>query len=349
MPSGNQTTARRRRQAWADGGRKETVTATGDPGARMMAIGTDSRACIPPALRGLLLAALALLFPVTIAAEDLAVLYPKVSGAYVRVFERIIDGIEQETGGRVVTRTLVEDEPIQEVRSWLRQSRVDALITLGQQGYQAAKALRSGFPVVVGGALISPNGVTGISMAADPEQFFARLGSLTPPVERVFVVYSEADNGWLVARARRLADAYDIELVAREANSIRDAVQHYAEVLEKARDASDAIWLPLETVAPDKTILPLVLEAAWKRNLVVFSNKPSHVRQGVLFSLFPDHLGMGRRLARMATRAARPGGGGGVEPLRDLKVAVNLRTASHLGMLYSARQRRDFALVFPGR
>jgi putative ABC transport system substrate-binding protein len=34
-------------------------------------------------------------------------------------------------------------------------------------------------------------------------------------------------------------------------------------------------------------------------------------------------------------------------PLSDLRVAVNLRTAAHLGLRFTPRQQREFDLVFP--
>jgi hypothetical protein len=39
----------------------------------------------------------------------------------------------------------------------------------------------------------------------------------------------------------------------------------------------------------------------------------------------------------------------GVHALTDVRIAVNIRTAEHLGYTYSGSQRRDFGLVFPRR
>jgi putative ABC transport system substrate-binding protein len=283
-------------------------------------------------------------------AATIAVIYPETSGAYSQVFESIIAGVQQTPGVRVLPRALASAAQGDEVQAWLNDERPDAVIALGQRGYNIAKGLAADTPVVVGATLMAPDGVSGISLAADPEQFLRRLGELTPRVKRVFVVYSEKHNGWLVRRAERLAERYGIQLLASEAADMRTAVKNYLDVLDAVREQQDAIWLPLDIVAPDKTVLPLILEAAWKKRLVVFSDNPSHAEKGALFSLYPDHEGMGRRLANMALGMAQHGRTDpGVEPLRDLRIAVNLRTASHLGMLYTPSQERDFALVFPSR
>lgn len=283
-------------------------------------------------------------------AASIAVLYPETTGAYSQVFESIIAGVEQTPGVRVLRHALVVSTRGSDVQAWLDSEQPDAVIALGQRGYNIAKDLDAGTPVVVGATLMAPDGVSGISLTADPEQFLRRLGELTPTVKRIFVVYSEKHNGWLVRRAERLAERYGVQLLAFAAADMRTAVKNYLDVLEAVRDPQDAIWLPLDIVAPDKTVLPLILEAAWKKRLVVFSDNPSHAEKGALFSLYPDHEAMGLRLAEMALAVTQRGQSApGVEPLRDLKIAVNLRTASHLGMFYTPSQERDFALVFPSR
>lgn len=283
-------------------------------------------------------------------AATIAVIYPETAGAYSQVFESIIAGVKQTPGVRVLPRALVGATQGSDVQAWLDGEGADAVIALGQRGYNIAKDLTADTPVVAGATLMAPDGVPGISLAADPEQFLRRLGELTPPIKRVFVVYSEKHNGWLVRRAERLAERYGVQLLAFEAADMRTAVKNYLNVLDAVRDEQDAIWLPLDIVAPDKTVLPLILEAAWRKRLVVFSDNPSHAEKGALFSLYPDHEGMGRRLADMVLGMAQRGRAApGVEPLRDLKIAVNLRTASHLGMLYTPDQERAFALVFPSR
>ena len=304
--------------------------------------------------RGFLLAiAIWLLTCINPACADtptVAVFYPEVEGAFARVFADIIEGIRKTSGLRISTRGLPKDPDNADLRDWLEAESAHSIIALGDHSYRTALALNLKLPVVVGASLLPPDGVRGISLAVDPAKFFERFGSLTPPVKRVFLVYSEKNSGWLIPYAKRAALAQGVELHSYPARDTRDAVRFYRDILDQANGPEDAIWLPLDNIAPYKTILPSVLEAAWNRRLVVFSNNPSHVRKGVLFSLFPDHQSMGQRLAGMALKAVRsPDGKREVLPLRDLKLAVNLRTASHLGLSYSSAMQRDFALIFPSR
>jgi putative ABC transport system substrate-binding protein len=94
--------------------------------------------------------------------------------------------------------------------------------------------------------------------------------------------------------------------------------------------------------------LPLVLEAAWSRNLAVFSSSVTHVRRGALFSLYPNNTALGRQLAASALNYPKNSNapGAATVPLKDALLAVNVRTASHLGLQLTP-PRQGFDMVFP--
>lgn len=112
----------------------------------------------------------------------------------------------------------------------------------------------------------------------------------------------------------------------------------------------DALWLPQDTTTVEESsVLPLVLEGAWNRSLAVFSSSVAHVKRGALFSLYPNNLALGRQLAASALNY--PVGGSpsaSVSPLKDALLAVNVRTASHLGMAVSSVPN-GIDLVFPSQ
>jgi putative ABC transport system substrate-binding protein len=82
---------------------------------------------------------------------------------------------------------------------------------------------------------------------------------------------------------------------------------------------------------------------------VVISNNPSHVNRGVLFSLYPDYGNMGKSIGKLAMQVSASGNHANkaMTPLRDVLIAVNLRTAEHLDLVYSTKQQETFDLVFP--
>ena len=155
----------------------------------------------------------------------------------------------------------------------------------------------------------------------------------------------------MIHLAREAAKAHSLELLALEAEDLKGAVRHYQEQLGSLNPKRDALWLPQDsTTVEESTVLPMVLRESWRQNLVVFSSNVTHVRRGVLFSLYPDNIEIGRHLAGAALAPLQPGGQAarGIQALKQVLTAVNTRTAEHLGLDLGASQQR-IHLVFPER
>ncbi len=285
------------------------------------------------------------------AESRVAVLYPNVQEPYLSIFQNILNGVQSELG-RARVRPVAVSENIEPdaLRSLLREERIDVVIALGRQGFLAAQ--RAGeplpLPVVVGALPIVPGGFSGISLSPDPDLLFRQLGELAPSVKRVHVVYSEG-NDWLIQRAQTSARSRGLQLSAYRVGDLREAVRQYRDLTQGNLGRSEAIWLPLDTVtSDDDVILPMLLRAAWDNKFVLFSSKPSHAQRGALFSMYPNHFALGRNLGAMASSFGNPHAELAV-PLSDLHVAVNVRTAAHLGLRFTPRQQERFDLVFPSR
>jgi len=205
--------------------------------------------------------------------------------------------------------------------------------------------LTTGLPTVVGAVVTPVYEYPTISLSGDPDMLFTHLKKLAPQVKRVFVVYSEASSGWLIRLAEVSARDHGLQLVILPAENLREAVRHYRTIFETAQSDSDAIWLPMDRVVADKTILPIALDAAWKRHLVIICSNPLSVKRGALFALYPDHRLMGHSLAELSIRQLNGNIGARVIPTHNLKLAVNQRTAS--GLHYTRQQQQGFDLVYP--
>lgn len=286
----------------------------------------------------------------------IAVVYPEIGEPYRSVFGKIIEGIQAQARTQVVSYAVTAGTDAVTLRSNLKAKNVRVVIALGRQGMRTADALNREFGVVVGGVMAVPEDEARhravISLSPDPALLFARLKSLAPQVKRVHIIYDPQQNNWLLRLAREAAREQGLELVAQEATDLKTAVRLYQDVLARADVERDALWLPQDATTVDEaTILPLVLRESWDRRLPVFSSSFSHVRRGVLFSLFPDNLGLGRNLAGTALGliGAAESSNRGVVPLKDVQTAVNLRTARHLGLNFTSRQQQSFDLVFSGQ
>ncbi len=276
----------------------------------------------------------------------LTVLYPQVKAPYDEIFRQIISGVQQQHTGDVSLVQLSSAADVERLTAELQQAPDRMVIALGKSGYQVAQKLPAPHSVVVGALPIQPNGVAGVSLLAEPAVLFSSLKMLAPSIRRVLVLYT-ATNSWLIERAAAQSRQLGLELVATEVTDLKDAVSHYQQLMKSLDPNTDALWLPLDSVtANEQVVLPQLLEFAWERNLVLFSSKPEHARRGALFSAFPDHRELGRELVRMVEQLHQKKITAAVVPMRQVQLAVNLRTAAHLGMEYSPEVRRHIAITF---
>jgi putative ABC transport system substrate-binding protein len=282
----------------------------------------------------------------------IAVIYPDIGEPYRSVFGQIIAGIDDKAKTRIANFAVGPNVDIDELKSSLRRQNIRVVIALGHQGMKVASMLDRDIGVVVGGVIAPPENelrdVPVNSLSPDPALLFAHLKGLMPTVRRVHVVYDPRQNGWLIRLAKEAARAQGLELVAYEALDLRSAVQTYQDIFSSADARRDALWLLQDSVAAENgTVLPLVLQESWNHNLAVFSSNFGHVKRGALFSLYPDNVQMGRHLADMALEFLASGeyGTHGMILLREVFVAINLRTADHLGLKPGKKQ--EFGMVFP--
>jgi putative ABC transport system substrate-binding protein len=282
----------------------------------------------------------------------IAVVYPDIGEPYRSVFEQIISGIEDKAGEGVVKFSVGPKTDGAELKSNLRGRGVRVVIALGHQGAKFAATLDRDIGVVVGG-IIAPmenelHGVPMNSLSPDPALLFGHLKELMPGARRVFAVYDPRQNGWLIRLAKEAARVQGVELVAYEVQDLRGAAGAYQRIFASADERRDTLWLLQDAIGAESgTVLPMVLQESWNHNLAVFSSSIVHVGRGALFSLYPDNVEMGRHLADTARGFLASGDyeEHGMILLREVLMAINLRTADHLGLRPGKRQA--FGMVFP--
>jgi putative ABC transport system substrate-binding protein len=286
----------------------------------------------------------------------IAVLYPDIGEPYGSVFVSITKGIEAELAAAPVVIPVGDDA--ESVRALLASGEFDACIALGRTTLDLLERLQIDIPVVRG-AVLDPNVPVagagdhvplGISLTPDPAQLLGDLKTLAPKVARVTVVYSDAQGQALIDRAVAAGARLGLAVKTYRAEDLPAAAAIYKSLIG-GLGPGDALWLPQDPQAvDDKVILPMLLNAAWKQNFILFSSNADHAKRGALYSVYPDNFTMGRRLARIAAlRAAGHEANAGMQPLEDLLIAVNLRAAEHLRLNLDPSRIRSFDLTFPQR
>lgn len=288
----------------------------------------------------------------------IAVVYPDIGEPYSSIFVSITQGIQAELA-EAPTVVQVGPRSVDAARARLQGERIDVCITLGRAAVDAVEDM--GLDVaVVRGAVLDPDVRTGaagesgqppagISLVPDPALLLGQLRRLAPRVSRVTVVYSDPQGQPLIDRAVEVGQRLGLTVVARKAEDLQSAAAIYKSVVATL-GPRDALWIPQDPQAiDDRVILPMLLNAAWERDFVLFSSNADHAKRGVLYSVYPNNFDMGRRLARIARQRAAAPAASGLLPLEDLLMAVNLRTAEHLRLDLAPDLIRSFDLVFPQR
>ncbi len=282
------------------------------------------------------------------ALTNIAVLYPTVSQQYSHMFNQLIAGINSVPGYRFISYRVNQNTTEEDVKKWGHSLNIKGYIALGQTTYKLAENLAADVPIIGGGMVATPPNISGISLSGDPEAFFRHLQLIAPNIDRVFFVHSQKNNGWLTQRARKISKKYNIEFIPLVVENFKQASFQYKIVLKSVQKKTDAIWIPLDNVAPLNILLPEILQVAWDKQITVFSNNLLHVRRGALFALYPDSYKQGRRLVALLQRYLdRPNSPPYLYPTVDFKIGVNIKTATHLNMRYSREMIKKFDKVFP--
>ncbi len=276
---------------------------------------------------------------------ELMVLYPEVKAPFSKVFEDISEGARGGFDGNTTFVALGEKANLQpEVNS----KKPDVVLALGKRSLLVANALENRPPLVLGAVNSGQYQHPGIVMIPDPEVILDRLLVLSPGVRRVHVVQKSKGDDMQLRGAMEYLASRNVELIIDPAEDLREAASIYAEMLERA-NSGDAVWILQDGSYVNSAIFSLLLDAAWNKNLVVFSSNPLHVKHGALFAVYPDNKKMGASLGKIANELLAQKAEPSMRPLRDVLLAVNERTGNHLGISLSNDIREKVDLILPAR
>jgi len=287
-------------------------------------------------------------------AEEIGIIYPELREPYKAIFDTIIEGINEALPKQTLTYALNGDDNLSRINAWVESNKLDGVIFLGRAGFEIAQEFPDTKPRVFGAVVTTPadtpKGLIGITQIPDPEKMLQNLKLLASDVKRVTVVYTEENSAWLIPEAERAASKYGYVLKKVFVTDLREAANFYRGYFDTATK-EDALWLLQDSKTIDNgPVLSDILKNAWSHEVTVFSSNPAHVPRGALFSLYPSNRELGIHLGQMMQEQIKDRSiTNGVHALIDVKIAVNIRTAEHLGYSYSGGQRRNFGLVFPSR
>src|SRR5215831_8773438 len=212
------------------------------------------------------------------------------------------------------------------------------ILAIGPQAAQVAKAEVQDIPVVF---LLVRNprkyglegdNIAGISLDVPIEAQLAVYKSLLPTLQVLGVIYDPEKTGALVKEADEAAGKFGLRFLAASVASQAEVPAALRSLLGKV----NALWLlPDDTVVTPES-LTFFLLTAFKQNLPVLTISDAFVEAGALASLSADYTDMGRQacqLSREIESGRLPPAQASIVPPTKIHVAINLQTASQLGLV----------------
>ncbi|MGB5097803.1 MAG: hypothetical protein WBN82_07840 [Porticoccaceae bacterium] len=291
----------------------------------------------------LVLLSIALLAAGQALAQHVVILYPMVSEPYARIYRDTLAGIEQTYKGD--SRSL-SVQPGQDLAPGLLADNAGVAVALGDSAARALSKLRPLVPVITTATEDIPFPRRHrLAYYPDPPMLLEQLRRFQPGVERVKLV-AAPEIGDYVALVRKELTAAGVGLDVCDADDLKAAADCYRQLLSQA-SSTDAIWLLQGGKLLEPALLSYILDAAWRRQLLVFSSNPSHAGRGVLFALYPDDEAAGRQIGTLINECLRRCNGepSRVSYLREMKLVLNERTGRHLGLTISPDARKNADLI----
>jgi putative ABC transport system substrate-binding protein len=176
--------------------------------------------------------------------------------------------------------------------------------------------------------------IAGISLDIPIETQFTTYKLLVPKLRTLGTIYDPEKTGTMINEARGVAEKLGLRLLDAPATSPKAVPAALRSLLGKI----DALWMvPDDTVVTPESFKLLLLEA-FENNLPFLTVSDIFVEVGALASLSPDYTDVGRQ----ACQLVREIDSGRLSPRRvevvppeKVNLAINLKTASKIGLMLS--------------
>lgn len=174
--------------------------------------------------------------------------------------------------------------------------------------------------------------VCGISLDISPREQLDLLKQMKPDAKRVAVIYNPNESGKLIEEASSLAKARNLDLVRKQANTVKEAI---ASIRELESEKLDAFLMVLDPVIANETSFKILLTFTLKNRIPLVVPADPFVQAGALFSIGPDYNRIGDQAWEIAKQILQgritPTEVGTRQPEAKI-IAVNRTIARSLGL-----------------
>ncbi|MDF1555012.1 MAG: ABC transporter substrate-binding protein [Deferrisomatales bacterium] len=291
---------------------------------------TISAVCIAVLLAGLIVGAQ----PAVAGPATILVLGGKDAPPYREALQGFRDTLAQQgVAATLDVQFFGDDEKQGRTRVEAAAGRGDRLIfALGSAATRLASA-QAKVPVVAtlvldAAAIRGAANVTGVPLGFPVEAELQWVQRLLPDRQRVGVLYNTAQNGEIIAEARRQARKLGLELVAQEVHTAKDL----PDALESLANKVDVLWGVADSVVLSPETAKAILLFSFRNRIPFVGLSEAWVKAGALYSLERDYADLGAQCAGMAGQLLQGKGAAAVpvEAPRRVLYSLNQKTAERM-------------------
>ncbi len=277
-----------------------------------------------------------------------------ISHAGIAPFKHAIEGFRTQVGLPIhVYHPGIRNEHRDYIKQAIAQQHPALIFALGKSALSIAREINNNVPTVYA-FVLHPNRVykpdtpmkhreSGIAMSITAQQQFKTLLQIAPGIHNIGVVYDPHQSAALIRQAQRAANRLGLKLIAVAVSSQKAAAQAIGDIFTHI----DAMWMVPDTTVLTSTTFRQMIHLSLKHAVAMIGLAPKYVRAGSLFSLSFDSRSVGRQAGRMAGRILKGRKMPALLPPDTTNLAVNLQTASRLGLTIPARLLKQATHAYP--
>jgi len=284
-----------------------------------------------------------------------ALLRPDAPPPYANVFNLIEEGITGELNRTIDIYNIDLKNLENDISNAITNNKYQKIIALSPLiANPITKSYKDG--TVLSGAIGSPPnklGENGVSLYIHPKYYFKQLKLLSPSTRRVRVIMNPDHGKYHPQVAMNAAKEFGIELKIYMASDLREVAIESENLFSESDPKYDAVWITRDTLAFNyELMLSYHIEKSWELGIITFSNSPTDAKRGILFTLYPDYKELGKQLGtllKMDENNTNKKSTSRLSYLNNPKLAINRRTAKHLGLNIDTELMLTADVEFPSK
>lgn len=256
-----------------------------------------------------------------------------------------------------------EADDATQIINQIKTNSPDLVFTLGTEATRLVRTELPAIPVVfsmlirpvkngIVQSMDNPGGpVTGVTLDIGTTDQIKAMKNLQPDLNKIGVIYNPEENQSFIDQAIEIARGEGLTLIAEKINSDNELSTAFDKLV--AEDI-DILWL-----IPDNTVFPVdrnkrgfaiefLIKNPTLKKIPTYGLSAGFVKNGATLSLAADVAGVGKQAGELAVKILNgsPPTTIGVEYPRQVKLALNLRTAEAIGLQIPADFVKKAAIKF---